>query len=86
MEPPHDDDHTYLGTWATDDRFLRQRLRPDGRYDEARGDRESAYTGRYWINGTRIDYLDDLGFWAYGEFDGEALDHAGYRLTRSRPA
>ncbi|CAM3905147.1 SDR family NAD(P)-dependent oxidoreductase [Kibdelosporangium persicum] len=62
--------------------FLRQNLLPDGRYDEARGDRPSAYTGRYWVNGTRIDYLDDLGFWAYGEFRDGELHHAGYRLTR----
>jgi hypothetical protein len=24
----------------------------------------------YWIDGDRIDYLDDLGFWAFGEFVG----------------
>ncbi|GAA1879620.1 hypothetical protein GCM10009753_03600 [Streptantibioticus ferralitis] len=44
--------------------------------------RPSAYQGRSWIDGTRIDYLDDLGFWAFGEFDGEVLHHAGYRFTR----
>ncbi|UED88451.1 Atu4866 domain-containing protein [Streptomyces profundus] len=81
-EPPHDQDHPYVGSWCTEDRFLRQELLPDGRYDEARGDRESAYTGRYWINGDRIDYLDDLGFWAYGEFVDGTLHHAGYHMTR----
>jgi Agrobacterium tumefaciens protein Atu4866 len=75
-------DHPYVGLWVDQADFLRQNLLPDGRYDEARGDRASAYTGRYWINGTRIDYLDDLGFWAYGEFQDGDLRHAGYRLTR----
>lgn len=75
-------EHPYVGLWADEDDFLRQELLPDGRYDEARGDRASAYGGRYWIDGTRINYLDDLGFWAYGEFHDGVLDHAGYRLTR----
>ncbi|MFK4035618.1 Atu4866 domain-containing protein [Nonomuraea wenchangensis] len=75
-------DHSYLGLWVDENDFVRQRLLPDGRYDEARGDRPSAYQGRYWINGTRIDYLDDLGFWAYGEFRDGQLHHACYRFTR----
>ncbi|GAA3708215.1 hypothetical protein GCM10022224_087170 [Nonomuraea antimicrobica] len=75
-------DHSYLGLWVDENDFVRQRLLPDGRYDEARGDRPSAYQGRYWINETRIDYLDDLGFWAYGEFRDGELHHAGYRFTR----
>ncbi len=75
-------EHPYVGLWASPDDWLRQELLPDGRYDEARGDRESAFRGRYWIDGTRIDYLDDLGFWAYGEFRDGVLEHAGYRLTR----
>ncbi|MEU9367658.1 Atu4866 domain-containing protein [Streptomyces avermitilis] len=54
----------------------------DGRYEEARGDRPSVYQGRYWINGTRTDYLDDLGFWAFGEFRDGTPHHAGYRFTR----
>ena len=33
-----------------------------------------------WIDGDRIDYLDDLGFWAFGEFRGEELHHAGYAM------
>ncbi len=64
----------------------RQDLLPDGRYDEARGHRPSAYTGRYWIDGTRIDYLENPGFWAVGEFRDGELHHAGYRLTRQGPA
>jgi hypothetical protein len=74
--------HPYLGLWVDEKDFVRQELLPDGRYDEARGDRSSAYEGRYWIDGTRIDYLDDLGFWAFGEFQDDVLLHAGYRFTR----
>ncbi|WP_434450054.1 Atu4866 domain-containing protein [Lentzea sp. E54] len=82
-EPPHDPAHPYVGMWVNENNFVRQELLPDGRYDEARGDRASAYQGRYWINGTRIDYLDDLGFWAFGEFENGTLHHAGYRFTRA---
>ncbi|MFF4324406.1 Atu4866 domain-containing protein [Streptomyces sp. NPDC001568] len=83
-EPIHDADraHPFLGTWVDDKDFVRQELLPDGRYDEARGERPSAYRGRYWITGNRIDYLDDLGFWAFGEFRDGVLHHAGYRFTR----
>ncbi|WP_239646400.1 Atu4866 domain-containing protein [Nocardiopsis prasina] len=81
-EPVHDPHHPHTGLWVEENGFVRQELLPNGRYDEARGDRESAYTGRYWIDGSRIDYLDDLGFWAFGEFDGDVLHHAGYRFTR----
>ena len=75
-------DSTRIGMWTDENDFVRQELLPDGRYDEARGDRPSAYQGQYWINGNRIDYLDDLGFWAYGEFSGDKLLHAGYRFTK----
>ncbi|WP_207423510.1 Atu4866 domain-containing protein [Desertivirga brevis] len=34
------------------------------------------------MNGSRIDYLDDLGFWAYGEFKDNTLYHAGYKFTK----
>ncbi|MFJ6658448.1 Atu4866 domain-containing protein [Streptomyces sp. NPDC091377] len=67
-----------LGVWVDRSGFLHQELTADGRYDETRGGRPHAYQGRYWIDGDRIDYLDDLGFWAYGEFRGDELHHAGY--------
>lgn len=72
-----------LGLWSDERGFLRQRLLPDGRYDEARGERDSAYRGRFWIDGDRIDYLDDEGFWAFGVFANDRLEHAGYVLSRS---
>ncbi|MFE9636715.1 Atu4866 domain-containing protein [Streptomyces sp. NPDC006463] len=80
--PAHDPAHPFLGMWVDDNDLVRQELLPDGRYDERRGDRPSAYQGRYWITGNRIDYLDDLGFWAFGEFQDGSLHHAGYRFTR----
>ena len=69
-----------IGVWIDENRFLHQELTPDGRYDETRGGRPHAYEGHYWIDGDRIDYLDDLGFWAFGEFRGEELHHAGYAM------
>ncbi|WP_328862879.1 Atu4866 domain-containing protein [Streptomyces sp. NBC_00306] len=80
-----DSTHPFTGMWVDEEDFVRQELLPNGRYDEARGDRPSAYQGRYWVSGTRIDYLDDLGFWAFGEFHDGTLHHAGYRFTRRCP-
>ncbi|XUL92496.1 Atu4866 domain-containing protein [Streptomyces galilaeus] len=76
-----------VGVWIDENDFLHQELTPAGRYDETRGGRPHAYEGRYWIDGDRIDYLDDLGFWAFGEFRGDELHHAGYGMrlgARSR--
>ncbi|WP_077800893.1 Atu4866 domain-containing protein [Streptomyces sp. JHA26] len=67
-----------IGVWIDREDFLHQELTVDGRYDETRGGRPHAYQGRFWIDDDRIDYLDDLGFWAYGEFRGDELHHAGY--------
>ena len=77
--------HPYVGTWVTGDGYIRHELLPDGRYDEARGTRKSAYQGRYEITGNHIDYWDDTGFTADGEFVDGVLYHAGmilYRETR----
>ena len=74
--------HPYVGMWVTADGHIRQQLLADGRYDEARGDRESAYTGSYRVSGNRIDYVDDTGFTADGTFDGDVLDHGGYTFYR----
>ena len=72
----------YLGLWSTADGHVRQELRRDGRYVEARGSRESAYTGRYEIDGDHIDYLDDSGFTADGTFVDGVLHHAGMVMRR----
>ncbi|MGY1523778.1 Atu4866 domain-containing protein [Streptomyces sp. MN3] len=62
--------------------FLRQELTADVRYDETRRGRTHAHQGRFWVDGDRVDYLDDLGFRAYGEFKGDELHHAGYVTKR----
>lgn len=73
----------YVGMWVTDDGYIRHELLPNGRYDEARGTRQSAYRGRYEIKGTHIDYWDDTGFTADGEFvDDNTLHHGGMVFRR----
>ncbi len=74
--------HPYVGMWVTADGHIRQELRADGRYDEARGTRQSAYTGSYTVTGDQIDYVDDTGFTADGTFDGDVLHHGGYLFYR----
>ena len=74
--------HTYAGMWITADGNIRHNLLPNGRYDEARGNRESAYQGRYEIRGNHIDYWDDTGFTADGEFIDGVLHHGGMILRR----
>ena len=69
--------HPYIGMWVTGDGHIRQELLPNGRYDEARGNRKSAYQGRYEVKGNHIDYWDDTGFTADGEFVDDVLYHGG---------
>ncbi|WP_069387101.1 Atu4866 domain-containing protein [Cellulosimicrobium cellulans] len=73
---------TWVGTWHDPRRDLLQHLRPDGRYSETRGGRADAYTGRYWVHADRITYLDDSGFWAFGQLLDGVLHHAGFVMTR----
>jgi hypothetical protein len=75
----------YVGTWVTADGYIRHQLLPGGRYDESRGSRKSAYRGRYTVTGDHIDYLDDTGFTADGDFRDGALYHAGMVLRREQP-
>ena len=75
--------HSYTGMWVTDDGRVRHQLLSNGCYDEARGDRESAYRGRYEIQGDHIEYWDDTGFTADGDFvDANTLHHGGMILRR----
>ncbi|MET8549297.1 Atu4866 domain-containing protein [Micromonospora zamorensis] len=78
IQPPH----PYVGMWVTADGYIRQELLASGRYDEARGERQSAYTGSYQVSGTRIEYVDDTGFTADGRFDEDILNHGGYVFYR----
>lgn len=75
--------HPYVGMWMTADRHVRHNLLPNGRYDEARGDRESAYQGRYEVRGNEIFYWDDTGFTADGVFIDGVLHHGGMILYRA---
>ena len=78
-----DTPHPYVGMWVTADKRIRHELLPNGRYVEARGNRERAYEGRYEITGTRIAYWDDSGFTADGDFvEPDVLHHAGMTFLR----
>jgi hypothetical protein len=75
--------HPYVGMWITADGHVRHELLPNGRCDEARGSRESAYRGRYKVTGNYIEYWDDTGFTADGTFvDADTLHHGGMILRR----
>lgn len=79
-----DANQPYLGMWVTADGRIRHELLPNGRYDEARGTRESAYQGRYEIVGNHIEYWDDTGFTADGDFvEPDVLHHGGMVLRRT---
>lgn len=72
--------HAFVGMWVTADGRVRHELLPNGRYDEARGGRKSAYQGRYEIRGNHIDYWDDTGLTADGDFIDGVLHHGGMIL------
>ncbi|WP_404944527.1 Atu4866 domain-containing protein [Rhizobium rhizogenes] len=76
--------HPYIGMWVTGDGHVRQELLANGRYDEARGNRKSAYQGRYVVTGNHIDYRDDTGFTADGTFIDDVLHHGGMIFYRER--
>ncbi|WP_119679412.1 Atu4866 domain-containing protein [Indioceanicola profundi] len=77
-------EQSFVGMWVTADGHIRHELLPDGRYVEARGRREKAYQGSYTITGNHIDYVDDTGFTADGDFIDGVLHHAGMVLYRQR--
>ena len=76
--------HPFVGMWETADGRIRHQLLPSGRYDEARGSRESAYRGRYEVSENHIEYWDDTGFTADGDFVDGVLHHAGMVLYCKR--
>jgi hypothetical protein len=82
MAKPSGDQNKYVGMWVTADGRIRHELIAGGRYDEARGKKKSAYQGRYWLEGDHIEYVDDTGFTADGEFRDGVLYHAGMVLYR----
>ncbi|GAA1980166.1 hypothetical protein GCM10009718_16370 [Isoptericola halotolerans] len=76
-------DSPRLGAWTDSRRDMTQYLSPDGRYSETRGGRRDAYTGSFWLDDDRITYLDDTGFWAFGQYHRGILHHAGFVLHRA---
>jgi hypothetical protein len=72
----------HLGMWVTKDGNIRHELLANGRYDEARGRKKSAYQGSYKMTGNHIDYKDDTGFTADGDFKDGVLYHAGMVLYK----
>ena len=76
------DQDRYVGMWVTADGRIRHELLPGGRYDEARGSRRSAYRGSYRLEGDHIEYLDDTGFTADGDFRDGVLHHGGMVFYR----
>jgi hypothetical protein len=72
----------YIGMWVTADGYIRHELLAGNRYDEARGNRKSAYQGNYTVTKNHIDYKDDTGFTADGEFKEGILYHAGMILYK----
>ena len=75
--------HPHTGLWVTEDGYIRQILLADGRYEEARGPRVGASTGRYSVANNRIEYVEDAsGYTADGRFEDGVLYHAGMALYR----
>lgn len=74
----------YIGMWKTADGLIRHELLPDNRYDEARGLKESAYQGSYLVSGNHIDYKDDTGFRADGDFKDGVLYHGGMVFYKAK--
>jgi len=74
----------YIGMWITKDGLIRHELLANNRYDEARGNRKSAYQGNYKITKNHIDYKDDTGFTADGEFKDGILYHGGMILYKEK--
>jgi len=79
-----DQQTAFAGLWVTADGHIRHHLLPSGRYEEARGNREKAYQGRYEVSGSHIEYRDDTGFTADGDFIDGVLHHAGMVLYRDQ--
>lgn len=72
----------YIGMWIAENGHIRHELLSNNRYDEARGNRKSAYPRDYNVTGNHIDYKDDTGFTADGEFKNGILYHAGMVLYK----
>lgn len=74
----------YIGMWVTADGYIRHELLPNSRYEEARGERKKAYLGSYKVTGNHINYKDDTGFTADGDFKDGILYHEGMILYKEK--
>ena len=63
-------------SWVSPDGHVRQTLLPDHRYEEMR-DGHVVYRGRYRLSGQHIEYWDDAGFTADGDFVNGVLHQGG---------
>lgn len=84
MEKTIEETKAYIGMWVTEDGYIHHELLLDNRYDEARGNRNSAYHGSYEVKDNNIYYKDDTGFTADGEFRTGILYHAGMILYKEK--
>ncbi|MFZ4896385.1 Atu4866 domain-containing protein [Plantibacter sp. Mn2098] len=80
---PGDPSPNWVGAWTDARRGMTQFLTQDGRYSETRGGHTDAYTGRFWAHRQWVAYLDDTGFWAFGQKAEGALYHGGFVLRRT---
>ncbi|WP_395676131.1 Atu4866 domain-containing protein [Inquilinus sp.] len=72
-----------VGMWVTENGHIRLELLAGGRYDEARGAKRSAYTGRWEVRGPdRLFFADDSGFTATGTVADGTLEVGGDRFRR----
>ncbi|WP_257668979.1 Atu4866 domain-containing protein [Parapedobacter tibetensis] len=78
--------HTFYGVLVlTIDGYIRHQLLPNFRYDEARGSKKVLIKAvSYTIPRNHIDYKDDTGFTADGEFKDDILYHAGMILYKEK--
>ena len=84
MNTTIEESKAYIGMWVTKDGYVRHELLPGNRYDEARGALKSAYQGSYNVTGNHIDYKDDTGFTADGQFKEGILYHGGMILYKEK--
>lgn len=75
--------HPYVGMWMTVEREVHHNLLANGRYDETRDNRESAYQSRYEVPGDEIFYWDNTGSDAEGILIDDVLHHGGMILHRA---
>lgn len=74
----------YSGEWVSPDQTVRQRLLPNHRYEERHG--STVYRGTYRIRDQHIEYWDDAGFVADGDFVNGSLHQSGIVLVRDSQA